>query len=130
MPTATGQETRALTPRLGFHLDSKVQLTPPPQIAAAAFDGFFQILVVARKPDGGITGFRWDRKTWNVDQKITLSNGGPATANFSSIAQNADGLFYGATNGEILEYRWYGSDPTAFLYVGPVGILNETSAAP
>jgi len=86
-------------------------------------------MVVRRNPDGGIVGYRWDRQKWNVNQKITLSNGGPAAGKFGFIAQNADGRFYGTVDGEIHEYRWYGSDPYTFLYVGPVGILNETATA-
>jgi len=99
-------------------------------MVSAPFDGFFQILVVARNADGSVTGYRWDRnKTWNVDQKIKFSNGGPTNPNFGYIAQDGDGRFYGTMDGEIHEYRWYTSDPLSFLWVGKVGILNGTSAA-
>ena len=113
----------------GFHLATNIALTPQPQIAAAVFDGFFQIMVVQHDPDGGVTGHRWDRTQWNTNQKITFGNGGPTNPKFGYIAQNADGRFYGTMDGAIHEYRWYGSDPYSWLYVGPVGILNDTSTA-
>ena len=96
--------------------------------AATQFDNFFQILIVSRNPDGSLLGYRWDREEWSVDMEIKLSNGGPADPKFDHIAQNSDGRFYGTMDGEIHEYRWYNPDPYTFLYVGPVGILNETSA--
>ncbi len=118
-----------MTPTLlaAFHLADQLNLSPPPQFAASPFDTWSQTLVVARNPDGSVTGYRWDREQWNLNEKITLTNG-PSNPSFGYIAMNMDGRFYGTMNDTIHEYRWYAGDPYTFIYIGPVGILNGTSS--
>lgn len=46
-------------------------------------------------------------------------NSGP-DANFTAIAMTPDAMFYGISNGEVLEYSLDTSDPSKFNYVGRV----------
>ena len=99
---------------------------PQPQYAASPFDDYLQTLVVSRKPEGTISGYRWDNVTWHTKQNITIS-GGPSPANFSSIAMNMAGRFYGVMDGKIEEYSWFATDPYTFTHVGSVDIVNSTA---
>ncbi|EON99528.1 hypothetical protein UCRPA7_4930 [Phaeoacremonium minimum UCRPA7] len=111
----------------GLQIAVSIPTDPQPQYAASPFDDYLQTLVVSRKPEGTISGYRWDNVTWHTKQNITIS-GGPSPANFSSIAMNMAGRFYGVMDGKIEEYSWFATDPYTFTHVGSVDIVNSTAS--
>ncbi len=109
----------------GQSLATNLMLNPAPQFAGSPFNNWADSLVVARNPDGFLTGYSWNGSHWVLDNTITLA-GGPSKPSFDYIALNMEGRFYGIIGGVIHEYRWYAADPYTFDYVGPVTILGTT----
>ncbi|GAW17978.1 hypothetical protein ANO14919_074470 [Xylariales sp. No.14919] len=92
--------------------------SPTLQFAITLLDNFRTVVFLALLPNGTVTG-QYYRETF-VDIPSVHFRGGPSGVNFTAVATSEEAMFYGISQGQILQYRIDDTDPSVFDFVGSV----------
>jgi len=99
------------------------------QSAITLLDHWHRTLVYLLLPDGTVTGCWWDKViiskfghdgflNSSAIPEVQFLDGPSGATNFSAIAMTLDGMFYGMSNSQILEYSIDASKLDAVKYAG------------
>ncbi|KAJ9151575.1 hypothetical protein NKR19_g4809 [Coniochaeta hoffmannii] len=109
----------------GLQPANDLSSSPPPQIAGAPFDYWFQSLLTILNDDGALYATWWDNSTWTGTRLLNVK--GDHATGFKAIAQHHERRIYAVVNGTIQEYRWEQTDPLTIISVGKVTLATDTA---
>ncbi|KAI0198269.1 hypothetical protein F4808DRAFT_263056 [Astrocystis sublimbata] len=105
----------------GWVQESQRFEVPPPsdnvQLALGALQNYAGSIALGLLSNGTVTGEYYVRGLGNIPIASVQFRDGPADVNFSMIATGEDALFYGISDGKILQYSISDLDPSVFDFM-------------
>ncbi|KAI8958918.1 hypothetical protein F5Y11DRAFT_21010 [Daldinia sp. FL1419] len=97
-------------------IDALAAPQPNLQFAITLMKDFNQPVFLTLLPNGTVSAMWWTGHHFQSSSPSVEFKGGPSSPNFTAISGSEDSMFYGISDGQVLQYEVDVSDPFTFTY--------------